>query len=107
MAQTLYVTEYALLPGRGSGWAPLAVQPPVVLNNNVTVTASHAESAAFNALTNMIRVHLDSGVATGASIQIGAAPVAIANQDARMAVNQTEYFLVVPGHKLSVIADTV
>lgn len=104
MAGFLYVTEYALLPGRGSGWAPMAVQPPVADGNNIAVSGSSQVTNAFNALTQMIRVHND-GIQPVA-ISIGANPtatVAGATGTARLAANQTEYFLVVPGHKLAAI----
>src|ERR1700741_2154719 len=59
---------------------------------------SPGQSAAFNQYTNLIRVHTDAPI----KISIGSNPGANANSP-RFAANQTEYFTVTPGHKLSFI----
>jgi len=98
---TLYVTEFQYV-----GWqrdaVQLALAPPTVASNNVVIGAGSLQSNPFNAHTNLIRVHCD----TVCSILIGANPTATAQQDARMAANQTEYFFVAPGHRIAVIATT-
>ena len=93
------MTEYATsgtISGKG---LPAAFTPPIA-NNNVAIGAG-ASSNAFSANTKLIRVHSDAIC----SIVIGAAPTAT-TADARMAANQTEYYQVVPGHKISVITNT-
>jgi hypothetical protein len=57
----LYITEYAqLMPaGAPAGQGQLPMEPPVVATQKVTFT-THAESAAFNASTRLVRVHTDS-----------------------------------------------
>lgn len=102
----LYITEY---PGIRAWYtnasAQMALAPPSATAAEqppITITGTAAASAAFNANTTIIRLHTDAicSVLVG-----GTAPVATAN-DGRMAANQTEYFAVKPGDKLSVITNT-
>lgn len=67
----------------------------------VTISGSHAESAAFRPETKVIRVNVD----TSCSIAFGSAPVATTN-NRRMSAGQTEYFPVNGGDKISVISNT-
>lgn len=63
-----------------------------------TLLTVAGQSAPFNQYTNMIRVHTDAPI----KISIGSNPGATANSP-RLAANQTEYFTVTPGHKLSFV----
>jgi hypothetical protein len=53
-------------------------------------------SPAFNQYTNLVRVHTDAPI----KLSIAAAPSATVNSP-RLAANQTEYFCVTPGDKIS------
>lgn len=97
---TLYIAE---LPNLGTvGIQPAEVAPlPPVTEQTVAISGASNPSAAFNAKTEMIRVHTDSVC----SIVVGAAPVAT-TANMRMAAGQTEYFAVAGGNKIAVIANT-
>lgn len=99
---TMYVSEYADA-GRLGGIIPVGAEPALV-DQVVTYTATHGESAAFKNNTNMVRVHVD-GIA---SILFGTAPVAVANTNKRMTAGQTEYFTVPVGqaYKVSAVTST-
>lgn len=95
----LYIREYSDVAQTVRGAAPVGKEPgtdqaPLTINTEV-------KSAAFAATTVMIRVHVDAIC----SILIDSAPTATTSS-ARMAANQTEYFGVTAGHKLSVIVNT-
>lgn len=96
-----YIREYQNIAQMHGGVA--IGQEPALTNQNVAVGASHAESSPFQSSTRMVRVHVD----TISCINIGPPGSTIAVTTAgRMAANQTEYFGVVAGHVLSVIAGT-
>jgi len=97
---TLYIAEFRGISPAGPSGAQIAKAPPVV-EQQVAIGGSHAESAAFNNATTVIRVHTDAIC----SILIGTTPVAAAT-NARLAADQTEYFGVNPGDKISVISNT-
>ena len=100
----LYVTEYSDVP---SAYAAMALQvvrePPLVDQVPVAIGAGALQSAAFSSLTHIVRLHADAIC----SIAIGPAATATATVNTqRMAANQTEYKMVVPGHVVSVITNT-
>jgi len=93
---TLYIAEFG---GVTSGRPPMASAPPLV---EQTVTIGTEESAsAFSANTTYIRLHADATC----SIAFGTAPTATTST-MRMVAGQTEYFVVIPGHRVSVISNT-
>jgi hypothetical protein len=94
---TLYVTEYQ---GYEKADIPVAVAPGLA-SQTVAITGASVQSAPFNALTGLIRVHPDSIC----SIAISSNPTATVTVK-RMAASQTEYWSVTPGHKIAVIANT-
>lgn len=96
----LYITEYEHILAAANGVAPVAVEPRVA-EQVITFGASSVQSQAFSERTRCIRVHTDAVC----SIDVGENPVATVSK-ARMAVNQTEYFGVRPGHKIAVIQNT-
>ena len=102
----LYVTEYPDLPGAFATYTPQVVRdPPIVDQTPVAIGASALQSAAFNALTRIVRLHAD----VVCSILIGPAATTTATANsARMAANQTEYRMVVAGagHVVSVITNS-
>lgn len=82
--------------------AQVPVNPPAVAAYDIAVSGTSAPSSAFDANTNVIRVQADSICA----IIIGpGTPVALATST-RMVAGQTEYFGVVPGHKIAAITTT-
>lgn len=97
---TLYITEFTE-QGTGSN-QQLAVQPPVA-EQTVAISGSTTQSSAFGNRTVIVRLHTDSIC----SIEFGANPTATATK-ARMAANQTEYFLVPMGMswKVAVISNS-
>ena len=102
----LYITEYHDLPQAFSNSAPQLVrEPPLLDQTPVTIAATAAQSAPFNASTRVIRLHTD----VVCSVLIGppASTTATANNQ-RLAANQTEYKMVVDGagHCVSVITNT-
>jgi hypothetical protein len=99
----LYVAEYPDLPGAQATWAPQVVRdPPIVEQVPLAIGASAAPSQPFNARTRIVRLHTDAIC----SIAIGPPGVVATAQNQRMAANQTEYKMVIPGYVVSVITNT-
>ena len=105
MTSKLYVTEYYSVasPQVGGLNAQVPSEPPLVEQTPIDYSGGHAESAAFNALTTLIRIHTDSIC----SVLIGTTPVATTGS-ARMVAGQTEYRSVPKGqnYKISVVGNT-
>ncbi len=97
---TLYITEYQQLAVDGRGIVPAGVEPALA-SQTVAIGAGSAQSSPFGERTRFVRVHTDAAC----SVKFGANPTAAAT-DARMAASQTEFFGVVPGHRLAVITNT-
>lgn len=95
----VYVSEYARGTLTSGSFMPSAEEP--ALASYVLDTAGTHLSATFNADTRFVRVHTDGII----SYKFGTAPTATTS-DMRMAANQTEYFGVVKGHKIDVVANT-
>lgn len=94
----LYITEHYAGAHAGAQivkWPPRVSQPPVAIG------ALPVQSLPFSGDAKIVRIHCD----TACSIAFGDNPEATVD-DARMAANQTEYFDVNVGQKLSVIANT-
>jgi hypothetical protein len=99
----LYVTEYPDLPGAFATFAPQVVRdPPLVDQTPVVIGAGSLASAAFSALTKIVRLHAD----VVCSIAIGPPGTVATANNQRMAANQTEYKMVVPGYVVAVITNT-
>jgi hypothetical protein len=98
-AANAYISEYAALSGTSSGQATaqIATLPPFA-DQKVDFSGGAASSAAFNAKTKFIRVHCDAAC----SINISG-PATTSN--ARIPLDGVEYFGVLPGSVLSVIAN--
>lgn len=97
-----YITEFAgLMPSPVGGQGQVPMQPPVA--EQTVAIGAEAKSAAFNAKTRLIRVHVDAIC----SVLFGTAPTATTSS-ARMAANQTEFHGVPPGQsfKISVVSNT-
>ena len=96
----LYISEYPHAASDQGKALPVGFGTPVA-SQTVSIGGSTTQSNAFNANTNLIRVHCDAAC----SIAIGANPTATTST-ARMAANQTEYFGVAPGSKIAVISNS-
>lgn len=111
---SLYISEADELP-RQNAWPIMALKEPTY-DQAVLTIGSETKSAAFKVKgqlttsggdkvewkgTCLIRVHVDAIC----SIAFGKAPVATTAMK-RLAANQTEYFSVSPGDKLSVISNS-
>jgi len=92
----LYISEYS-----DSGFisGPVAVgKEPAHTNQAVTFTTS-TQSAAFKKNTRLVRLHTD----TACFYKFGSNPTAVTVTDAKMATNQTEYFQVKSGDKVTTV----
>lgn len=94
---TLYVTEY----GSTGAQRTQIAQSPKVAQNNVAISGSTTQSAAFKPSTTIIEVHTD----VVCSIEIGENPTAT-TASARMAADETRYYGVKDGDKIAVITNT-
>jgi hypothetical protein len=98
-----YITEFVgpgvahggVIPvGNAGSWRENAASP-------VTFTSSTTSSVAFGTNTQLVRVNVDATC----SINIGVTVTATVN-NARMSQGQTEYYTVVPGQVIAIIANT-
>lgn len=96
---TAYITEFSDVVRGEFGAIPIPRWP--ALAKQTVAIGAEAKSAAFNDGTLMIRVHVDAIC----SVEVSDAPTATTAMT-RMAANQTEYFGVKPGAKLSVISNS-
>jgi hypothetical protein len=96
---SLYITEYS---GTASQQTQIAMTPAVA--HQKLAIGSETDSAAFNINTRFIRVHVDA-ICSILIENVETAATATTSMT-RMAADQTEYFGVVPGGKLSVITNT-
>ena len=97
-----YISEYSILSRDEKGIAiPVGMEPALVEQTPVAIGGSSVQSAAFNASTKYVRIHVDAVC----SIAFGTNPTADANSK-RMAANSTEYFGAQPGFKVAVITNT-
>lgn len=94
---TLYISEYTSTGWTSAGGLPVGQEP----SQAVQAVAIPGTSAAFQAGTRFVRLHTDAIC----SIAFGATPSA-STTTARMNANQTEYFGVVEGQKVAVVANT-
>lgn len=98
---TLDITEYQELSTAGRGQQIPAGQEPAILNQQVAIGGTSAQSAAFRDNTRFIRVHTDAAC----RLAIGTNPTASATS-MRMGAGGTEYLGVYPGLKVAVITST-
>jgi hypothetical protein len=96
-----YITEYIILARDGVGTAIPAGMEPAVTVQKLAIGAGSVQSAAFNPLTKFVCINVDAPC----SIKFGANPTASA-ADARMPLDGTQYFGVIPGDKVAVITNT-
>lgn len=99
----LFISEYGEMGQIQSSKSDIAAprEPALVVQTPVAIGGGSVQSAVFGETTRFVRVHTDAIC----SVKFGASPTATTS-DARMAANSTEYFGVVPGQRLAVIANT-
>ena len=102
---TLYITEFSHLaptatPGNDAAPAPVV---PGTAEQSIAITAGSVASAAFNANTKMIMVQPDA-ICSLAFSTSGSAATAV-NTAHRVAANETRFYGVTPGGKVSVITN--
>lgn len=98
---TLYISEYANLAFDNLGNTVAAPQTPALVEQNVAIGMSSAQSAAFGTSTRYIQINCDNAC----SVAFGANPTASASFH-RMAANETRFYAVAPGSKIAVITNT-
>ena len=96
-AATLYISEYKNYPGIYQ--APLA---PEITHQTLAVGGSSAQSNAFNAQTQLVELVCD----TTCSVQIGGTNPTATTTSHRMAAGVPEFWIVQPGDKVAVIANS-
>lgn len=106
---TLYIREYAGISTTknvtGIGPADLVTQGPSEPGTDqpaLNINPSTTPSLQFAPTTQLVRLHTDAVC----SFVIGPPGTVATTSNARMAQNQTEYFRVIPGHIVAVIANT-
>lgn len=95
---TLYITEFSDL-GRGGDGGPVPVAGAKLRSQTRTLSASSAQSAAFGAGTQFIRLNTD----TTCFIEILGTDPTATTSSMRLPADQTEYFAVKAGDKLAAI----
>jgi hypothetical protein len=106
----MYVTEYRGVGTNSpvdNGMSVQAAKQPSLGDQKIAFTGTPGISAAFNAQTRLVRIHVD-GIA---SIRFSKPDAAGAGTNAavtnkRMAADTTEYFAVDPGMFVSAITNT-
>lgn len=96
---TADISEYWSLARDASGQVAQVGAEPSIVDQQLTI-GSEVKSAAFKG--SFIRVHVD----TACRIQFGPDPTA-SGATMRLAAGTTQYFGVIPGHKISVISDAL
>lgn len=99
-ATLCYVQEFSTLGLTSNGSAQIATQPAIVDQTPINFGSGHAESAAFKSGTRYIRLWCDAQV----SYAFGSSPTAV-NTNSPISAQQPEYFGVVAGQKISVVAN--
>ena len=100
---TVYITEYKELAKVQVSKSDIFMAPlePAIATQTVAIGGGSVQSAAFNADTRFVEIHVDAIC----SIKFGDSPTAAATNK-RIAANQTQIFGVMPGQKVAVITNT-
>lgn len=102
---TLYITELKDMPVLNTaGVIPQCPQVPGLAEQAITISGASTASAAFNANTTFVMLHTDVICSLAWSETASAATAVITAQ--RMAANETRFYGVRGGGKVSVIANT-
>lgn len=96
-ADNLYLTEFRGAPPQAVYYQ--AARMPAVRETVVPITGASVQSLIFTADTGLVRVQCD--IACHVNIATAAAATTMSM---RMTAGQTEYFVVLPGQRLAVLA---
>lgn len=96
----LYISEYEALAGAQTRDPTQAAAEPAIAVQVVDFSGGAASSATFGSQTKFVRLHTDAICSVRFDGQ------AATTSYPRMATDQTEYFGVQPGSKLSVIENS-
>jgi len=96
---TLYITEFSGIGPDMTGRTPQTARLPAIVDQAITLSATSAQSAAFNAQTVMVRVQSDADC----FILADSNPTATTSK-MPLAAGSAEYFSVFPGLKIAGIA---
>lgn len=100
-ASKLFVSEYSTLASTNSGGSSAQIaSEPIVTDQVVDFSGGAAASTAFNASTRFVRLQCD----TRCAIRVTTAGTAATTSNKPLAADSPEYFGVLPGDKVSVIA---
>ena len=95
----IFISEYKQLARDADGNViPVGKEPAIV--EQTLLIGGETDSAAFNELTTLVRIHAEAACC----LLFGTAPTAAITKK-RMGAGATEYFGVIAGHKVSVILD--
>ena len=94
----LQITEYKEVGNEITGIRLPVAQEPFLAVQQITISGTTAQSAAFNAETRYIRISGDVAF----RFRVGANPTALTT-DTRMIADSAEYFGVLPGQKIAAI----
>jgi hypothetical protein len=98
----IYISEYKEMAKTiGQKQDLAAAQEPALAVQKISISGASTQCAAFNEDTRFIEIHTDAIC----SIAFGLNPTATTSSK-RMAANQTQFFGVVPSHKVAVISNT-
>jgi len=105
MTAYMYVTEYASIAyAQVGGERPQVPQEPPLAEQAIAISGSSAQSAAFNAGTTLVRIHIDGSGPAG--VTFGTNPTATVESggtgSGRFAASQTEYRAVPKGQSFKV-----
>jgi len=95
----IFISEYARLARDADGNVIPVGKEPAIAEQTILIGAE-ADSSAFNERTTLVRIHAEAACC----LLFGEAPTAAITKK-RMGAGATEYFGVLAGHKVSVIAD--
>lgn len=97
---TLWITEHDQVTPDRLGETIQCVKGKYRAQQQVSISASSAQSSAFNGKTNCIRVISD----TPCYVNIDSNPTAVTGQGIRLIADIPEYFGVAAGDKIAVIS---
>jgi hypothetical protein len=95
----VFISEYVRLARDADGNVIPVGKEPAIAEQKLLI-GTEVDSAAFNENATLIRVHAEAACC----LLFGLAPTATVDKK-RMGAGATEYFGIVPGQKVSVIAD--
>ncbi len=107
MTAYMYLTEYPSIGyGQVGGLIAQVPQEPPLAEQAIAISSTSAQSAAFNAQTTLVRIHIDGSGPAG--VTFGTNPTATVESggagSGRFAANQTEYRAVPRGQLFKVAA---